>query len=80
MTEVKFIVLLWTCCCYCVVIVLTAESVSAMHLTVSDVSFHEKDYQPCNKSKQYQAWALHVLATSILDHCSIDLIPNMLLS
>ena len=57
-TEVKFTVLLWVCCC-CVIIVLTAERLSFMLLTMSDVNFHGNNYQPCSQPKQCQAWILH---------------------
>ena len=51
-----------------------------MFLTMSDVNLHGNNDQPCRKPKQCQAWVLHVHAPSILDHGSMDLIPNMLLS
>lgn len=76
----KFIILLWICCSCCVIIVLTTERLNFVLLTMSDVSFHGNNYQPCSKPKQCYAWVLRVLTTSILDHCSMDLTSNRLLS
>ncbi|KAB1282943.1 hypothetical protein Cadr_000001893 [Camelus dromedarius] len=57
-TEVKSRVPLWVFC-FCVVIALTAERLSFMLPTMSDVNFHGNNHQPCSKLQQCQAWVLH---------------------